>query len=433
MVTTYGDYRRVSGLTIPFSIRVGDGSDPTFDSVTTIDRVDINPSVPDDCYSIPRRPRSDIAMPEGMDRIDVPFRLTADNRIIVPVTLNGTLNAEAEFDSGGSLLLQPSIVAALHADTTGHLKMSGGGEGFSTTSLGRLATLSIGGAVMNRPGFHTYAFERNHPDRMLIGLETLQRFVVHFDFDRQVMTLTKPDRFVHRGGGMIVPFHFQDNQPEIFGSIDGIAGRFAVDTGDNGSLLLIAPFARRYHLAERYQANLPYSGSAVSTTHGVWARRRVHTVAFDGPDGRPVADVHDPVTRISLQHSGFDANRDVSGNIGLGILRQFNLTFDYARQRIILEPNHLYGKKDVFNRAGLRLTEDGHAWTVSVVYAGGPADTAGIHVGDTVDTLNGHTAASLRPEDIWSLLTGPTGSTLDFAISTAHGEKHVRIVLRNII
>jgi hypothetical protein len=61
------------------------------------------------------------------------------------------------------------------------------------------------------------------------------------------------------------------------------------------------------------------------------------TVSFDGPDGRPLAVVHAPVTRISLQHSGFDANRNVSANIGLGILKQFNLTFDYARQRIILE------------------------------------------------------------------------------------------------
>ena len=67
----------------------------------------------------------------------------------------------------------------------------------------------------------------------------------------------------------------------------------------------------------------------MSATRGVWARRRVHTVAFDGPDGRAVLSVHEPVTRISLQTSGFDANREVSANIGLGILQQFNLTFDY--------------------------------------------------------------------------------------------------------
>ena len=105
--------------------------------------------------------------------------------------------------------------------------------------------------------------------------------------------------------------HFQDNQPEVHRSVDGIAGLFTIDTGDASSLLLIGPFARRYGLVTLYRADLPYDGKAITATNGVFARRRVGTVAFDGPDGRPVAEAHDPITRISLQHAGFDANREV--------------------------------------------------------------------------------------------------------------------------
>jgi hypothetical protein len=39
------------------------------------------------------------------------------------------------------------------------------------------------------------------------------------------------------------------------------------------------------------------------------------------------------ITRISLQDGGYDADRYVSGNIEMGILKQFNVTFDYARPR----------------------------------------------------------------------------------------------------
>lgn len=170
---------------------------------------------------------------------------------------------------------------------------------------------------MHNLAFHSYAANPAEPEKAIVGLETLQRFVVRFDFDRQVMTLTRPSAFSYRGTGAVIPFHIQDNQPEIKGSVDGIAGLFTIDTGDSGSLLLIAPFARRNGLVERYHADLPYGGTAVTATRGVWARTRVQTVAFFGPDGRAIAEAHEPVTRISLQQSGFDANRNVSPTLAL--------------------------------------------------------------------------------------------------------------------
>jgi hypothetical protein len=63
----------------------------------------------------------------------------------------------------------------------------------------------------------------------------------------------------------------------------------------------------------------------------------------------------------------------VSANLGMGILKQFNLTFDYARQRLILKPNHLYGQPDAFNRGGMRLAAIGDGWKVAEVMAGGAA------------------------------------------------------------
>ncbi|KXV36018.1 hypothetical protein AD940_00765 [Gluconobacter thailandicus] len=432
-VETFGDYRPVGGIMLPFTTRLGDGSDPDSEMIRTLRTVRVNSTVPDTDYAIPAIPPPDIAMPAGVASVDVPFRLTADNRLIVPVTLNGHMHTEAEFDTGGSLMIGPSVVSALAAKTAGQLRMGGGGEGHATTSIGHLETLDIGGAIIKQPGFHTHQVSRDYPNRILIGLETLQRFVVHFDFDRSIMTLTIPDAFSWHGNGKIVPFHFQDNQPEIFGSIDGIAGRFAVDTGDSGSLLLIAPFARRHDLVQRYHADIPYAGTSISATHGVWARKRVHTVSFDGSDGRSIVEAHDPITRISTQHAGFDANRNVSANIGLGILKQFNLTFDYTGQQIIFEPNHLFGAKDIFNRTGFRVTSTGTAWKISTIYSGSPAEKAGLQTGDIVEEINGHAPAELNSEDLSRLMNGPPGSTMHVsAIMNGH-RKIVKIVLKELI
>ena len=432
VVTTYSDYRRVQGIMLPFVIRSGDGVDASSDDVATVQSVDVNLDIPDSLYALPNLPPSDIALPAHQDSVEVPFRLTADNRILVPLTVDGRDTYDAEFDSGGSLILQPAAVAALNLDVVGHAQSKGGGEGAGPISTnGRVEKIALGAAVISDAAFHSMAFDPGDPDKALVGLEILQRFVIRFDFDRRVMTLTRPDAFNYSGNGTVVPFHFQDNQPEIKGSIDGIAGLFAVDTGDNGSLLLIAPFARRYGLVERYHANLPYAGQSLGTTHGVWARKRVETVSFDGADGRAAVVVHQPVTRISLQHSGFDANRNVSANIGLGILKQFNLTFDYARQRIILEANQLYGQKDVFNRAGVRLQRKGNSWSVSAVYPGSPAAEAGIEMGEVVSRIDGQD--TLDREQLASKLIGAVGTQLTLQMATPNKARSVTLTLRDIL
>jgi hypothetical protein len=432
VVTSYADYRAVKGVMIPFTVRTGDGSDASFDDVETFQSVEINPAVPETLYSIPPLPPADIQLPPGRDSIDVPFRLAPNNRILVPVTLNDRVTVDAEFDSGGSLLLQPASVAKLGTASEGRHKLSGGGEGSTTSTVGRLDSFQIGDAHASGLSFHSTPFDPDEPNEALIGLETLQRFVVRFDFDRMVMTLTRPAAFQYGGAGAIVPFHFQDNQPEVKGSVDGIAGLFAIDTGDNSSLLLIAPFARRYGLVDRYRADIPYDGKAVSETHGVWARKRAGTVALDGADGRPIVAVHNPVTRISLQHSGFDANRNVSANIGLGILRQFNLTFDYSRQRLILEPNHFFGQPDIFNRTGLRLQREGAMWTITTIYPDSPASVAGLKVGDRVNKVGGKGPDEISEAELAGLLKGPVGQSLRIEVTSTAGRRSSDLVLRDV-
>ncbi len=433
VVTRYSDYRSVGGVMIAYTMRSGDGEDPDNDTAQTVQSIDIDPKLPDDLYAVPPVPTADITLPAGKDSVEVPFRLTANNRIMVPVTLNGKIAVEAEFDTGGDLLLQPATVAKLGVASGGHSEMSGGGEGTTTSSLGSLDSLRIGGAEVKGLAFDSFVFRSSAPDEALIGQEILQRFVVRFDFDRQVMTLTRPDAFHYEGTGAVLPFHFQDNQPEVRGAIDGIAGLFAIDTGDDSSLLLIAPFARRYRLVERYHADVPYEGQSTGATHGVWARQRAGTVTLDGADGRPVVEVHNPVTRISLQHSGFDANRDVSANIGLGILKRFNLTFDYKNQRLILEPNHLYGQFDIFNRTGFEMSVKDGLWAVRVVYPDSPASAAGLKVGDAITKINGRTRAQFSTDELAATLRGPVGSTVTLEVKSPSSTRLVPLVLRDVL
>jgi hypothetical protein len=337
------DYRAVpDGIRLPFTIRIGDG-DPQWDEVDTVKSAAVNVSLAPGQFALPPNPAPDFRFLSGKTSTTIPFRLE-DNKILVSVRLNGHGPLEAELDSGGNYIIQPATAERLRLTGQGASQDGGGGEGFVAASRVTVGHVDIGDIRLTNQPYKILRFAKKAPERTIIGLQILQRLVVSIDFDKQTITLTQPDKFAYHGTGAVIPFHFQDNQPEVYGAVDGIAGVFTIDTGDDGSLLLIAPFVQRYGLVERYKATISYGGSAVGgATHGL--RTTAGAVALFGPDGRPSAEAYNPATRLSQQKGGFDADRYVSGNIGLGILKQFNLIFDYSRQQIILEKNQNYVKK----------------------------------------------------------------------------------------
>ncbi len=431
-ITRFADYRRVGPLLLPFAIRTGDG-DASSDDVESVDAIDLDPATTDERFAVPPLPPLVAASAGAIDDkpVVVPFRFE-NGQVLVDVTLDGRRVTDALFDTGGSLVVPPVVLAELGVRAQGGSKLTGGGEGSITVGSGSVESMALGGALVQHPGFVSFAWDPEHPRRLIIGLELLQRYVVRLDFEARTMTLTRPARFRFDGQGSVLPFHFQDNQPEVTGSVDGVAGTFAVDTGDNGSLLLIAPFAHRYGFATRYHATIPYGGTAVTETHGLMAR--AGEIALDGADGRPVVRVSHPLTRISTQTAGFDANRYVSGNVGTGILRQFDVTFDYAGRRIILVKNRHFVDADHFSLSGLRTKRRASQLVVDTVYPSGPAERAGVRPGDVLLTIDGVSVPSLDSSALDTRLNETSGAAVKLQLLGAHGEtRQVSLVLHDVL
>jgi hypothetical protein len=414
---TFSDYRWFEGIRLPFTVQSDD------DDAEHVANVEINSAVADDAFAIPPLPKADIAE----HPVTVPFRML-DAKLLVSVYLNGQGPFDAEFDTGGNLIIPPALLQHLKLIAHGGGRESGGGEGSIASSSGAIDSVSIGGATIGPQRFSSFPLFSRYPERMLVGLEVLQRYVVALDFDKMQMTLTPPPQYRYDGTGIKIPFHFQDNQPEVTGAIDGIAAHLAIDTGDDSSLLLTAPFAKRYDLIKKYNAHLPYGGTSVGATHGVWADR-AGTVSLDDISGRPAVSVSKPVTRISTQEFGFDANQYVSANVGIGILQQFNLTFDYANHYIVFQPNANYGKPDVFNRVGINLSPSGAGWKVRTVYPNTAASRAGLQVGQVVVSINGQNRQQLADGAWYQLEIGPVGSQVSLAIQDGATTHTIDLIL----
>ena len=98
---------------------------------------------------------------------------------------------------------------------------------------------------------------------------------------------------------------------------------------------------------------------------------------------------------LSLQSRGALADPDLPGNIGFGILRQFNITFDFANNVLYFEKNANHGRPDAYDRAGLWVERGDKGYEVVDVMAGGPAAAAGVKAGDLIIGVNGKAWTSM--------------------------------------
>ena len=270
----------------------------------------------------------------------------------------------------------------------------------------------------------------------ILGAELFQDHVVTIDAQRLRLTIEDPAGFKPDKAAVGLPFTFDaaDHRPKTYampvgaGMVNGIDAEFEIDTSDRSSLTLFGPFWRAHHLSQAI-------GPTVTTMtgyglggpiQGIVGRLRQFTF------GR--IEVPPPVTRLSLQKAGAFMRSDYAGSIGMGVLKRFFVSFDYAQRMIWLVRRPGFYSPDEFDRSGLwlglsKMNDD----VVVSVTAGGPAAEAGLEAGDTIDEIN---AISARPKTLMSLRRLLCDPGLQAAVVSGHrGEagKTFHIMLRNQI
>jgi len=296
-----------------------------------------------------------------------------------------------------------------------------------------MESLRVGDATLSHQVFAVYPMEsfsavEGIPINGLIGYEVFRRFVVRVDYEHHLITLTTPSAFTYEGEGTVVPFQFNEHIPQVDGAIDGIEGKLDIDTGSRASLTLLAPFVEKHDLASHYGAKLEaVTGWGVGgAARGLVTRAKVLRLGK--------VEVHGPVTELSLQKKGAFINPYVAGNVGAGVLKRFNITFDYAHQQLIFERNANYDKADVFDRSGMWLNQPEKAFEVMDVIAGGPAAIAGIKVGDKILAIDGRAADQLSlPAVREEFKSEPPGTKLRLTLQSGGEKRDVDLVLKDLV
>jgi hypothetical protein len=223
----------------------------------------------------------------------------------------------------------------------------------------------------------------------LLGHDFFERYVVTIDYAARTVKLVSPDNWRPPAAATELPVWIENGEPFVLATL-WVAGRtvpakLKIDTGSLSGLGLNGSFVVQNNLFPADWPRRPLEGIAVGGATRNFVGR-LDSMSFGGVTiPQPVAGWSEDLARVG------DA-----GTLGAPILARFRVTFDYARRRLVLEPNADAARRETWDAAGFFLVKvPGEQLMVAMVLPATPADSAGIQAGDALQMVNGTDAAKM--------------------------------------
>ena len=323
----------------------------------------------------------------------------------------------------------------------GHLTLEGGaGPGAYEAARTRGVSISLGDLKFTDRSANVIALSSlealaGRSLDGLVGLDLFTRYVVEIDYLGRVVRLYDPQTYNYSGVGESIPLTLRDGHLFVPAKIEMPGGprldrQFVVDTGGAlVTLVLTTPFAQSNNLpGPNPRTILDRSLAGLGGETRVLVSRATSFTLGN-------LSVREPIIYVSQDRGGALASSDFAGLIGGEILRKFKVIFDYARGRLILEPNAHYAEPVECDMSGIRFRaygDDFRTFTVYQVLQDSPAAEAGLRVGDVLAAVDGLTASRFTLDEIYQMLK-QEGREYKLSVRRGGARLSVKIKTRRLI
>lgn len=386
-----------------------------------------------------------------------------DNLIIIPVSVNGV---ELSFllDTGVSRPILFNILNfadSLQLKNLKTISLRGlGSDGAVSSIQSEKNILRIGNALStNQELFVVFDNSINFtpilgvPVHGIIGYDLLKDFVVEINYTRKFIKLHNPSTYTYKKCKKCetLALQFFNNKPYLKASLTNegidIPLNLLIDTGGSDDLWLfedeslgIVPMENRFFD--------DYLGRGLSGS--VYGKRaRVAQLNLSSFSFNKVNAAFPDSSSIELARQVKERNGSISG----GILRRFNIIFDYPASKLTLKKNGNFNLPFSYNKSGIVLEQRGFrvvkevirpvvkdiygqsnegsvVITTSVTYGynlkpsfeivqvrpNSVAEKAGIKIGDVVLSINGRETQNLSLQTVNKMFLLKVGSTIKMRV-----------------
>jgi len=341
----------------------------------------------------------------------VPFELFRGNRVAVSAKVNGH-DVRAMLDSGASGTAVDRAYARSIGLPKGQPVNAYGAGGAVDAELVSGVTLEIGGmrfenmtvAVMD---LSFVGKQLGRPLPLVVGRELFNTAAIEFGWAERELTITPASQYTPPAGSTVMPLERRGPFNFVKLSVAGLPQIDALlDLGNGGNLKLPSDYWTQHPAL----ANLRYADSQGGGVGGYHASRvaTFPVVEFAGKRFEQVPGVLGGDSQGNQPQYG--------PNLGIGFLKQFDLTLDLGHNRIVLAPlvNPPAFDRD---RAGVTALPEGSALNVSFVSPQGPAAKAGLKTGDKIVAINGESiGADFFATPLGSWYRGSAGSPVTLTL-----------------
>jgi len=261
----------------------------------------------------------------------------------------------------------------------------------------------------------------------LLGHAFLERFVTKVSYSTHRLAMYEPATFNYRGSGASVPVEIKDREAFVTVTLDTgakqVPARLKLDTGSLDTMGLNGSFVQAQQLFPADQPRVPAPGVAIGGgTQGFLTRIPAITI---GP-------YH--LGPLVIGYSAETSRTGDAGTLGADVLRRFDVTFDYAHHRLLLEPNPTERQPfapDASGLFGATAEDDFHRCVILNVMPGSAGAAAGLRPGDEITAVDGTPFATYGLPALYRRLRTP--GPVKLAIRREGNERTFDLALKPVL
>jgi hypothetical protein len=366
--------------------------------------------------------------------VTIPFEMVS-RHIMVKARINNSRPLAFVFDTGDKVgIVDTNVAKELGLKLEGQIRIGGAGADTLPGSYVKDAVWSLSGLesfaqpVALALPLGRMAARFGHDFDGIIGADFIRQFVVEVDYQNRVLKLHDKNKFSYTGPGESIPIQLnQMGYPLVDGEVtpagaNPIKGKFVLDLGSSGSLVLMSPFVTEHHLLGNGLKTIKAIGVGGAGGQSTGQIGRVRSLQI----GQFTID--NPITLFSEDKAGAMSTRALVGNIGQLIAGKFKLFLDYDHNRIILEPSSSFSQPMERASAGVALITEGKDYAtlrVTDVLENSPASEAGLQKDDLVLSIDGKPVSELRATKIAEMFE----KSATYQLTIRRGEQTLQVPL----
>ncbi|HZZ64194.1 MAG TPA: pepsin/retropepsin-like aspartic protease family protein [Candidatus Baltobacteraceae bacterium] len=325
----YYDYKVFSGALLA-QREIDSNGDHDYDLERISERIGVNRPMERGVFAIPVNAEVQTAQP-----VTVPLE-EHDRHYYTHVRIRGHAYTFLVDTGAQAVVIDSHLASVLGLQPQGHLEVVGasrvGGMGVAPLT----DSIFIGAAklpvhVVTILDLHnvTGSFQADG----VLGYPFFASAEVRLDAAKHAMTFGKPGSLRPSGEGF--PIDVDRQQIELHGKVDGIPGRFVLDTGNSGELLLFSPFMKLH------PELLPVGQRQFANSYGVGGSAQALFAMVDELDFGSYR-FFNRYANLMLSQQGAFADRFDAGNIGMGVMQNLVVTFDVANAKMYAAQSTAY-------------------------------------------------------------------------------------------